>query len=161
MIEKKKFSANPGRPYISKVGGEILSPSLKVVKSCIKIGHTFQNQATRYYLITSCDPIICGEFLEKLENRRLELGCEIFLTEESKPNPMGGYDPTGLYVMKFASKCVPLINSVDGTELELTKELPVGTDISILFEIVCYLDKSCGKYKMSFPIKKIIILEGK
>ena len=160
MIEKKRFAANPGRPPISKIEGEILTPSLKVVKSCIKTGHSFQGQATRYYLITSCNPMLCDEFLERMEQRRNDLQCEVFLTEETIPSGTGSYSATGNYIIKFTSKTIPQIFSVDGTEVELTQEIPKGTNISILFEIVCYLDKSSGKYKFSFPIKKIIILEG-
>lgn len=161
MIEaKKSIMANPGRPFISKIGTDITTPAMLLVKSCIKTGHTYANQATRYYLITSLNPegkeIL--KFLEGLEEKRRELECEIFLMEESKPINGGVYVPTGNYVMKFTSKVPPPVFSEKGEELEITKELPPKTPLKVEFETYCYLDKITNKYKFTFTIKKIIIV---
>lgn len=158
MIEKKKFAANPGRPFITKVGGDLSTPAMKVVKSSIKTGHTFANQATRYYLIASIDPDTCVDFLESIEKKRISLDCDVFLTDETRPGQSGMYEPTGNYVMKFTCKSAPSIFSESGEELEITKELPSQTPVRVDFETFCYLDKISNRYKLTFAIKKIILV---
>lgn len=161
MIEaKKSIMANPGRPFLSKIGSDLTTPTVHIVKSCIKTGHTYANQNVRYYLIASLDPTSNEilKFLEGIEQSRRNSDADVFLMEESRPINGGHYAPTGNYVMKFTSKTPPQVFSESGEELEITKELPPKTPIKIQFETYCYLDKTSNKYKFTFGIKKIIIV---
>src|SRR5574337_1357897 len=124
MTIQNKYVAKKGRPPIAKVAVDILSPEVKVLKSAIVSGMTFNNQPIpRYYLSVSCDPKICDGFLTYLDNIRQKEECEVFLTEETIPQKEGGYTPTGNYVIKFSTKDKPVVYGEGGEIVELEDDL--------------------------------------
>lgn len=155
-----KYASVKGRPSIYRVSMELMSPKLAIIKTALKLGHQFTNQsAPRYYAVCRCDPQKCDEFLSNLENLRLKEQAEIFLQQETKKDDHGTYETTGNYVLKFTSKEKPKIFAVDGSEYELKTELPPETPVTILFDTMCYFDKTTSKYKFTFPLKKIYLLD--
>lgn len=150
-MEKRKFQTVASKELTRLIAQDLETPIVHVVNSQIKTVRMYGNQV-RYMVIIACDPVHVS-FLNTLDELREKAGAEIFLKEETPDHPMSRL------TFPLSSKVMPAIQLVDGTSTEMLTELQREQPIQIKFDVVSYTDKTSGKIKFTFPMKRIIIHE--
>lgn len=143
---------------IKTLKGCYQSPVLPVRFSSVKNPYKFaNNDIPRYSITLILDEKKNKHFISQLENLRTQQGAESFRSEMSFVNDKGFKIGTGKSLIKFQGKEKIPVYYKDGSELELTSEIPEKTLVSVEFEIRCYLNKRTDQNAFNFKPVRIFI----
>lgn len=150
-----------GKPVRKVLKTDLKSPVCSLKGSSVVQGYTYPStQQTRYQAQLLIEPHLCESFLAEIDHLRHKETAAPFLLPVYSHTEQGDVITSGNFLMKFTAKQPPEIYEKRGDEakkISPSHELPLESRCSVIFDVVAYLDKNEGNYKLTFPLKKICI----